>query len=192
MRNILSLVLSFDDPTSSDSSSSSSGDETDLLSWGCISSDSGSLSNVLMVSSSVRMFNWIHGYSSHDWPTVSLSLVLMVGSSCFQNRLVDSSSSSNNANHRSVDWTHDLLGSWRKLHSSLLCVRIVSNYSTVISRSSGQFSSISALLFDVANDSSFRHGSDWKYIPDLKSSLSTTVNKLSRVHALSSQEELLS
>jgi hypothetical protein len=35
--------------------------------------------NMLEISSSMTMLNWIHGYTSHLWPTVTLQLVLVEG-----------------------------------------------------------------------------------------------------------------
>ena len=63
--------------SSSDSSSSSGGDQTDLLSGGSSSFDGRSLSDVLMVTASVRMLNGVHGNTSNLWPTVSLHLKIL-------------------------------------------------------------------------------------------------------------------
>ena len=60
--------------SSSDSSGSSGGDETNLLSGGCSSLDGWSLTNVLMVTTSVGMFNGVHGNTSNLGPAVPLDL----------------------------------------------------------------------------------------------------------------------
>ena len=65
----------------SDKTSSSGGDKTDLGTWGAISSASRWITDMLMISSSEGMFYWVHSDTSDLWPAVSLYLVLMVSTS---------------------------------------------------------------------------------------------------------------
>lgn len=146
---------------------------------------------MLMVTSSMRMLNRVHGYSSNFRPTVPLGLVLVVGSPCLQDGFVNPSSSSDDADHSPVDRRDDLLGSGRKLYSGLLRVSVVSNDCTVVARSPSEFTSISTLLFDVTDNGSFRHDSNRKYVSDLEGSLSSTIDELSGVHAFTGNEQLL-
>ena len=96
-------LLSLDDLTSSsDSTGSSGGNESDLLSsWG-ISSSGSWVTNVLMVTSSVRMLDWVHGNTSNSWPVPLLGMGSEVGSVGFKEWLVSSLTSSANSNHSSA------------------------------------------------------------------------------------------
>ena len=58
----------------SDSAGSSGGDETDLLTSGGTSLDGRSLSDVLMVTTTVGMFDGVHGHTSDLRPAVPLDL----------------------------------------------------------------------------------------------------------------------
>ena len=85
-----SLVLLEKLSSSSDSTGSLGGDETDLLSaWG-ISSGSGWVTNVLMVTSSMRMLDWVHSNTSNSWPVSLLGVGLEVGSVGLKEWLISS------------------------------------------------------------------------------------------------------
>ena len=53
---------------------------------------------MLMVSSSEGMFDGVHSNTSNLRPAVTLNLVFVVGATSLQERLVDTSTSSNNTN----------------------------------------------------------------------------------------------
>lgn len=129
-----SLLLGELDWLSSTNSSGTTGsDKTDLLSGTGISSDSRWMSNVLVVTSSVWMFDRVHSNSSDAWPAVSLGLVLVVRSSGLEEWLVGTSSSGNKSDHGAVGGLDDLLGSRWKTDTSLLGVRVVGNDGGVVS-----------------------------------------------------------
>ena len=91
-----SLVLLENLSTTSDETGSSGGDETDLLTSGFVTSNSGWMTDVLMVTTTVRMLDWVHGNTSNSWPVVSLSLSFVPGSISLQEWLIGSLSTSNN------------------------------------------------------------------------------------------------
>merc|ERR1719371_3331 len=102
---LVGVLLSTTDPTSP-----SGGDQTDLLSGGGTTLDSGSLSNMLMVTTTMGMLHRIHGNTTHLWPAVPLHSVLVEGSAGLEDRLVDPSTSSNTSNHGTVGRGDNLLG----------------------------------------------------------------------------------
>ncbi len=65
--------------------SAASGDETGLLSLDGVSGNGGSLSDMLVVTTSVRMVDWVHGNTTSLWPVVALDgeLVLSAGCLCY-------------------------------------------------------------------------------------------------------------
>merc|ERR1719495_1005993 len=98
-------LLSTTDPTSP-----SRGDQTNLLSRGGATLDSGGLSDVLMVTTTMGMLHRVHGNTTHLWPAVPLNSVLVEGSASLEDRLVDPSTSSNTSNHGTVSRGDNLLG----------------------------------------------------------------------------------
>ena len=117
-----SLVLLEDLSTTSDETGSSGGDETDLLTSGFVTSHSGWVTDVLMVTTTVGMLNWVHGNTSHSWPVVSLSLCLEPGSVGLEQGLLSSLSSSDETNHGSATTDDGFSGAGWELDSSLLSV----------------------------------------------------------------------
>lgn len=99
--------------SSSDEPSSSSGDETDFLPMGSVSADSGGMSNMLLISTTMRMIYGVHSHSSNSGPASSLCFVFVVLATGLANWLVGSSTSSNNSNHSSaVTWDRSSAATW--------------------------------------------------------------------------------
>ena len=62
-----------------------------------VSADSRRLTDVLMVTTTEWMVYGVHAHTSHSWPAVTLRLVFEVGTTGLQDRLVDTTASSNDA-----------------------------------------------------------------------------------------------
>jgi len=183
---VLALVLG-----TRKSASSASRDETDFSTSRGVSSDSRSHTDVLMVTTTVRMLDGVHGHTTNLRPGVPLSLVLEVGSAGLQQRLVDSSSTGDDADHRAVAGRNRLLRSRRQFYFRLVVIRVVGDDGGVVAGSSGQFAAISQLLLQLANDGSLGHGADGHHVADGQRRLLAAVDELARVHALHGDESLL-
>jgi len=59
--------------------------------------DSRSFTNVLVVTTSVGMFNGVHSHTTNLGPAVTLRLVLVISSACLQHGLVDTTTTGNDA-----------------------------------------------------------------------------------------------
>ena len=121
------LVLLDDLSATSDETSSSGCNKTDFLTSGLVTAGSGWVTNMLMVTTTVRMLDWVHGDTSHSWPVVSLSLLLIPSSVSLQQWLLSSLASSANANHGSAATDDGLSGSRWKSDSGLLSIIGVTN-----------------------------------------------------------------
>merc|ERR1719481_2141238 len=84
----LILPVLVHDLSSPDSTSPPSSNQTDLATSAGSSLDSRSLTNMLVVTTTVGVFNWVHRNTTDLRPAVSLDLVLMVGSTSLQHRFV--------------------------------------------------------------------------------------------------------
>jgi hypothetical protein len=80
------------------------------LTLGSVTGDCRSLSDVLMVTSSVGMVDGVHGHTTSSGPAVPLDLVLQLGARSLKQRLVGSSTTSNNTDHTTGSAGNDLLG----------------------------------------------------------------------------------
>merc|ERR1711931_262694 len=144
-----------------------------------------------MVTTTVRMLDGIHGHTTNLRPRVPLSLVFEVGSAGLQQRLVDSSSTGDDADHRAVAGRNRLLRSRWQFHFRPSHIRVVGDDGGVVAGSSGQFATISQLLLQLADDGSLRHGADGHHVADGQRRLLAAVDELTRVHALHRDERLL-
>merc|ERR1719489_282170 len=144
-----------------------------------------------MVTTTVRMLDGVHGHTTNLRPRVPLSLVFEVGSAGLQQRLVDSSSTGDDADHRAVAGRNRLLRSRWQFHFRPSHIRVVGDDGGVVAGSSGQFAAISQLLLQLANDGSLRHGADGHHVADGQRRLLAAVDELARVHALHGDERLL-
>jgi len=177
--------------SSAQTTGSSGGNETDLLTSRGISSDGRWVTNVLVVTSSVRMISGIHSHTSNSGPSVSLSLVLVIGNTGLQQRLVDSSSSSNEANRSSAGRVDGLLGTRWQTDSASFSIITVGNDGGVVTRAAGQGSSVSSLGLNVADDGTLRHHRQGQNVSGGQLSFLSSVDKLTAVHTLSSNEKFL-
>merc|ERR1719309_1674736 len=144
-----------------------------------------------MVTTTVRMLDGVHGHTTNLGPRVPLSLVLEVGSAGLQQRLVDSSSTGDDADHRAVAGRNRLLRSRWQFHFRPSHIRVVGDDGGVVAGSSGQFATISQFLLQLADDGSLGHGTNGHHVADSQTSLLAAVDKLSGVHALDRDERLL-
>jgi len=115
---LLELLLA----TTTEETGSSGSDETTLLTARGISTGSSGVTNVLMVTTTVRMFDGVHGNTSNTGPVSLLGLSLEVGVVSLQKRLVSSLTTGANTNHSSAVTLDGLSATGRKSNSGLLTI----------------------------------------------------------------------
>ena len=94
----------------SKTTSSPCSNETDLLARGSITADSGGVTNVLVVTSSVGMLHRVHGHTTDLRPAVPLHAVLVVRVTSLQHGLLSPASTSNLTDHGTAAAGDNLLG----------------------------------------------------------------------------------
>lgn len=176
----------------SDTASSSGGNKTDLLTGGGITTDSRGLTNMLMITTTVGMFDGIHGNTSDLRPAVTLSLVLVISTASLENGLVDTATTGDDADHTTVIGLDDLLGAGWQLHTGLVGVGVVADDGGVVAGCTGNLAAIARLLLEIADDGTFGHCADWQNVTDLEGCLATGVDELTGVHAFDGDEQFLS
>ena len=119
-----------------------------------------------MVTTTEWMVYRVHAYTSHSRPAVTLSLVFEVGSAGLQDRLVDTTTASDDTNHGSVERRNGLLGARGQLDLGLVGVGVVRDNGGVVARRTGHLTSVTRLLLDLAHDGTLGHLTDWQNVSD--------------------------
>jgi len=145
---------------------------------------------MLMVTTTMRMLNRVHGNTSDFRPAVALDLVLVVRTSSLQHGLVNTSTSSNDANHGAVGRRHDLLGAGGQLDAGPLGVGVVGDDSAEVAAGPGKLAAVTSLLLNAAHDGSLRHHTHGQDVANLQNGLLASVHKLSSVHPLAGDKGL--
>jgi len=146
---------------------------------------------MLMVTTSVRMVDGVHGNTTSLWPNVTLDGVLSLSSGSLEERLVGTSTTGNDTNHTTGRGSEDLLSTGWELDTGLSLFRLMTDDCDVVTGGTSKSTSVSDLLFDVGHDSTFGHGSQWKDVTDGQRGLLSSVDELSSVHSLVGDESLM-
>ena len=138
----------------------------------------------------VRMVHGVHGHTTSLGPAVSLDGELMLSTRSLQERLVGTTTTSNDTNHTTGGGVDDLLGTRGELDTGLALVRVVTNDGDVVAGGTAEGATVTDLLLDVGDDGTFGHLTDGEDVADGKSSLLSSIDELAGVHALVGDESL--
>jgi len=174
----------------SDKTGSSGCNKTALLTSGCISSNGSWMSNMLMITTTMRMLNWVHCNTSNSWPVISLSFCLVPGVGSLEEWLICSLSTSADSNHGSAGALNGLSGSGWESDSGLPAVIGVTNDNSWSAWGSGERSSVSEFTFTVWDDGTLWHLIDWKNISNWEGCFGASIDELTCVHSFDSDEIL--
>jgi len=165
--SLISLLFFFDGLLSSSNETSSSGsDESYFLTVRCISGHSWWMSNMLLITTTMRMIYGVHSNTSNSGPSSTLCLVFVVLTTGLANWLVGSSTSSTYSNHGSaVTWNSSSATTW-KSDSCLSSIIWVTDNDCWGSTGSSEWSSVSCLSFTVGNNGTFGEKVDGQDIAD--------------------------
>lgn len=185
-RSLLLDVLIF--LSTPDETSSSGGDETGFLTVRSEAVHGRGVTNVLMVTTTMGMLDWVHGNTSNDGPVLALCLSLVSLVSGLEHGLVGTLTTSTDSNHSTASAGHGSSGSGGEHNTGLLSILTVALDDGGASGSASDLSSVSDLGLQVADDSSLGHGADGEDISNSELGLASSVDVLTGVHALNSDE----
>ena len=114
------------------------GDQTNLLTRRCVTSARGRVTNVLMVTPTVGMFDRVHRNTTDARPAVSLCFVFVERCSGLEHRFVDTATTSDDANHGTGDGRDDLLLAGWQTDAGLASVLRVANVRETNQRGGGR------------------------------------------------------
>merc|ERR1719427_1378205 len=186
---LLLRVSDFGGTTNTTSTAGSN--ETDLTTGGSVTAYGGWETDMLMITTTVGMFNGVHTNTTNLRPAISLHLVLVVRSTRLQQRFVDTTATRYDTHTGTVERGDHLFDTGGKFDTGDVGIFVMSDHGGVTSRSTSQLSTVTGFLFHVADDRSFRHNAHREDVADLKGGFLSTVDELSRVHTFRSDEEFL-
>jgi len=143
---------------------------------------------MLMVTTTVRMLDGVHGNTSNSGPVVALSLVLVPGGVGTEKRLVGSLTAGGDTNHGSAVAHDGLTGAGGELDTGLAALIGVTNDDAGSAGSSGEGAAVTDLALAVGDDGTLGHRVHGKNVSHGKRGLGTSVNELAGVHALDGNE----
>merc|ERR1711868_191842 len=166
------------------------GNETGLLTGGGLARDGRSLTNVLVVTTPVRVIHGVHGNTTSLGPGVALDGELVLRAASLQQGLVGPAATSDNADHATDGALDDLLGAGGELDAGLALIRVVADDGNVVTRGAAERATVAHLLLHVGDDGTLRDGAEGKDVADGEGGVLAGVDKLAGVHALVGDEGL--
>jgi len=176
--------------STAETTSTAGGNKTDLLSRRGVAGNSRGVADVLMVTSSVRVLNGVHGNTANNGPAVALGLVLIVRATGLEHRLLSTTSTSDQTDHSTAVRLDDLLLARGELEDGAVDIGVVADDGGVLSGGASQSSAVTSLLLDVAHNGTFRHEADRQDVSDGQLSAATGIDELTGEHTLSGDESL--
>jgi hypothetical protein len=116
--------------------------------------------------------------------------LLMTAGTRTQQRLICTSSASNNADHSTSMAADDLLRARWEFDPCLVLVWVVADHGNVVARRPAQRTAVTCLLLHVRHDSTFRHRAERQDVANCECCALSGIDELASVHALSSDEGL--
>jgi hypothetical protein len=96
--------------------------------------DGSGVTNVLMVTTSVRMVDGVHANTADARPAVALDLVLVVSTTGLEDRLVDATTTGDDADLATTSRVDGLLGTRGQTDAGLAGIRVVADDRGVVAR----------------------------------------------------------
>lgn len=139
---------------------------------------------MLMVTTTVRMVDGVHCYTTGLRPRVALDGELVLRARGLQQRLVCPTTASNDANHSTDIALDNLLCAARELDTSLALFWIVADDSNVVTARTSKASTVAGLFLHVGDNGTFGDGAQRQDVANCQSSVLSSVDELTSIHAL--------
>ena len=155
-----------DNTATADDTGSTGGNETSLLTARGVSSDGRGVTDVLMVTTTVRMLDGVHSNTSNSGPVALLGVSLVVGVVGLEDRLVSSGATSDNTNHSSAATNDGLADARWESDSGLLAILGVTDDNSGGAGGTGEAATVTELGLNVGDDGALGHHINGKDIAD--------------------------
>jgi len=138
--------------TTANATSAAGGNQTDLLTGRCVPGYGRCVTDVLLVTTTVRVLDWVHGHTTHFGPRVALRLVLVVRATGLQDGLVYTTTTSDHADGGAAHGGHGHLRARGQTQTSLARLAVVRNDGAVVTGCAGELATITRVRLSVGND----------------------------------------
>lgn len=115
------------------------------------------MTDVLVVTTTVRMLDGVHRDTSHSGPVALLGVGLVVRAVSLQKGLVSSLATSDDSNHSSAATLDGLTHAGRKSDSSFLAILGVTDHDSRDTRGAGKNTAVAHLCLNIGNNGALRH-----------------------------------
>jgi len=177
--------------TTTNTAGAAGGDETALLSGRARAADSGGVSNVLMVTTTVRVLNGVTGDTTDVRPAVALGAEAEVGVTGLEDGLLDTSTASDKADAGTAGGGDGLLLAGGELEAGAAGLEVVGDNDAVVAGGLGEGATVANLGLNVADDATLGDGAEGEDVADGEGGAGAAEDGLTSEHTLSSDEELL-
>lgn len=167
-----------------------SSDKTCLLTWDGLAGDGGSLSDMLMVTTTVGMVDGVLCDAAGARPRVRFDSVFMVCAPGLEHGLVDAAAAGDDADHGAGKGGDDFFRARGQLQPRLALVGVVADDDGVVAGGAREHAAVPRLLFDVGDDRALGHGREGEDVADGQRGLASRVDELAREHAFVGNEGL--
>jgi len=148
------------------------------------------VTNVLMVTTTVRMLDGVHRNTSDARPVALLGVGSVVGLVGLEHRLVGSGATSANTDHGSAATKDRFADTGGESDSSLLAVLGVADDDGRGAGGTGEAATVTELGLDVGDNGALRHHINGEDVADGQRGFGAAVDELAGVHAFDSDEKL--
>ena len=121
---------------------------------------------MLMVTTTVRMFDGVHGNTSNSWPVSLLGVSSVVGAVGSEERFVSSLATGDDANHSSATSKDRLTDTRWESDTGLLAILGVANNDSGGAGGTGEAATVTELGLDVGDNGALGHHIDGKDVSD--------------------------
>lgn len=186
------VASALDGLTTADPTGAAGGDQTNLLAGRAVAADSGGVTNVLMVTTTVGMLDGVAGNTTNLGPAVALGAEAVVGVTGLEDGLLDTTTTTDKADHSAAAGGDGLLLAGGELEAGAAGVEVVGDQDAVVTGGLGHGATVADLGLDVADDATLGDVAEGEDVADGKGGLHAGEDGLAGEHTLGSDEELLS
>lgn len=145
---------------------------------------------MLVVTTTMRMFDGVHSNTTSSRPAVTFDLVFVEGASGLEHGFIDSTTTSDDSDGCTGARDDGFLGATGESDAGSSGFRVVADDGGVVSAGTGQASTVSRLLLNVTDDCSLRKGCKRQDVADRQAGLLSAVDERSRREPLGRNERL--
>ena len=166
-------------------------DQTDLLARGAVAGDGRGVTDVLMVTTTVRVLNGVLGDTTHLGPAVALDAEAVVRVTGLEDGLLNAATAGDEADAGAAGRRDGLLLARRELEAGLAGLLVVRDDDAVVAGRLGERAAVTDLGLNVADDATLGDLAELEDVADGEGRLGTAHDGLAGEHALGGDEELL-